>query len=51
MFRKTIILLLTGVAVLLQTAAEAADSCAAMKPGTNHITVISGGRNQNVDLV
>jgi polyhydroxybutyrate depolymerase len=51
MFRITIILLLTGLAVLLQTAAEAADSCAAMKPGTNHITVISGGRNQNVDLV
>jgi len=37
---------LACVALLLQPAARAADSCADMRPGLNQITMISGGQQQ-----
>ncbi len=51
MIKLTIILSLTGLALLLQPAARADDNCAGMRPGLNHITVMSGGQKQNIDLV
>ncbi len=51
MFKWTILLSLACVALLLQPAARAADACADTRPGVNHITVISGGQQQRIDLV
>ncbi|MEJ1963762.1 MAG: PHB depolymerase family esterase [Gammaproteobacteria bacterium] len=45
------ILSLAGAALLLQSTAMAADGCADMRPGLNHITVVSGGQKQNIDLL
>jgi polyhydroxybutyrate depolymerase len=51
MFKWTIVLSLAYVALLFQPAARAADACADMRPGVNHITVVSGGQQQRIDLV
>ena len=43
---------LAAVALLFQPAARAASGCDAdMHPGVNHLTVVSGGQKQSVDLV
>jgi polyhydroxybutyrate depolymerase len=51
MFKRTSILLLGCLVVLLQPAARAAGACDDMRPGLNHITMMSGGQQQNIDLV
>ena len=52
MLKTIIILCLTGVALLCQPAANAASGCDAdMRGGVNHIKVMSGGREQSVDLM
>ena len=51
MIKLTIILSLTGLALLLQPAARAAEGCVGTRPGLNHITVMSGGQKQSIDLV
>lgn len=50
MFKWAIGLSLVCAALLLHPAAWAADTCADMRPGVNHITVTSGGP-QRIDLV
>jgi polyhydroxybutyrate depolymerase len=37
--------------LLLHPAARATDACTALRPGTNHVTVISGGQKQDVALM
>jgi polyhydroxybutyrate depolymerase len=39
-----------ALALLLTPAARAADSCAGMRPGLNHLTVMSGGQQHDVAL-
>ena len=53
MLKLSIVLSLTGVALLTQPVAKAAASgCDAdMRPGLNHITVMSGGHEQRIDLL
>src|SRR5205814_1180089 len=45
------ILSLACGALLLHPEARAADACAEMRPGPNHITVLSAGQQQRIDLV
>jgi polyhydroxybutyrate depolymerase len=47
MFKQIVILLLACTAFN----ARAADSCGDVRPGLNHITVVSGGKGHAVDLV
>ena len=47
MLKQTISLSLACVALLLHPAARAADACANMRPGLNHVTVLSGSQKQS----
>jgi polyhydroxybutyrate depolymerase len=51
MFKLTFLLSLTSAALLLQPEASVAADCTQLSPGVHHITVTSGGRKQNLDLV
>ena len=52
MSKLSILSWLSAVALLLQPTARAASGCDAdTRPGLNHITVISGGQKQSIDLV
>ena len=52
MSKLTLISWLTAAALLVQPAARAASGCDAdMRPGLNHITVISGDQKQQLDLL
>jgi polyhydroxybutyrate depolymerase len=51
MLKQIIGLSLGCVALFFQPAARAADACAGLHAGTNHVTVMSGGQKQDFDLV
>jgi polyhydroxybutyrate depolymerase len=51
MLKQIISLSLACLALLFQPAARAADACSDMRPGRNHVTLISGGQKQDVELV
>jgi polyhydroxybutyrate depolymerase len=51
MLKQIVSLSLACLALLLQPAARAADACTDMRPGPNHVTLLSGGQKQDVDLV
>jgi polyhydroxybutyrate depolymerase len=51
MRKLSLILSLAGLALLQQLAAQAATPCADTKPGLNHVTFVSGGEKQSIDLL